>query len=93
MVSRRLWPEHEIGWTVWSPEFEGRGHAFEAASAARSFAQSHLGWDRIVSYIDPGNTRSISLAKRLGAAHDPAATGPASEDPVMVFRHPPKVSA
>ncbi|WBU57736.1 GNAT family N-acetyltransferase [Paracoccus sediminicola] len=82
------WPEHEIGWTIWTPDAEGKGYAFEAASAARDFSRKIHGWTDIVSYIDPQNHRSIALAKRLGATHDPAAAGPDTEDPVMVFRHP-----
>ncbi|MFV0411440.1 MAG: GNAT family N-acetyltransferase [Paracoccus sp. (in: a-proteobacteria)] len=82
------WPEHEIGWTLWSSEAEGKGYAHEAASAARDFARRKLGWDNIVSYIDPENARSIALAKRLGAVHDPDAAIPKPDQPCLVFRHP-----
>lgn len=83
------WPEPEIGWTVWSAEAEGRGFAFEAATAARDFARRTLGWSRPVSYIDPGNARSVALALRLGCALDPAAKYPDPDDhPVSVYRHP-----
>jgi RimJ/RimL family protein N-acetyltransferase len=79
------WPEKEIGWLVW-PEAEGKGYAFEAALASRDYAYKTLGWTTVVSYIDKDNTRSISLAKRLGAAHDPDAEKLDPED--LVFRHP-----
>jgi RimJ/RimL family protein N-acetyltransferase len=80
------WPEPEIGWTVWSPEAEGRGYAFEATTAARDFAFRVLGWATAVSYVDPGNARSIRLAERLGARLDPDAARPDPAD--LVFRHP-----
>lgn len=80
------WPEKELGWTVWSPETEGKGYAFEAAARARRYAFEDLGWDTAVSYIDPENTRSIALAERLGATPDPAAAHP-GKGPVVVFRH------
>jgi RimJ/RimL family protein N-acetyltransferase len=80
------WPEHEIGWTIWSADAEGRGYAFEAAAAARRFAYERLGWTTAVSYIDPANDRSIALARRLGAVEDPHAARKDADD--LVFRHP-----
>ena len=82
------WPETEIGWTIWTPEAEGKGYAYEAARAARDFARQSLGWTEIVSYIDVPNARSIALAQRLGAVHDPAAPSPHPDEPILVFRHP-----
>ena len=88
----RGWPEKELGWTVWDADIEGTGLAFEAASAARDYAFETLGWDTAVSYIDAPNTRSIALAKRLGAVHDPDAQIfelPDGDDTkVLTFRHP-----
>ena len=80
------WPEREIGWTLWTDEAEGRGIAFEAASAARDHAFRDLGWDTAVSYIDVGNARSIALAERLGARLDPDAAFP-GDPPCLVYRH------
>jgi len=80
------WPEPEIGWTIWSPEHEGRGLAREAATAARDFAYTTLGWTTAVSYIDHGNDRSIALAERLGARPDPDAAFP-GDRPCHVYRH------
>lgn len=79
-------PEREIGWLLWE-EFEGHGYAFEAASRARDFAFRTLGWDTLVSYIDPENIRSIQLAERLGATRDPDAATPGGEQ-CLVYRHP-----
>jgi RimJ/RimL family protein N-acetyltransferase len=86
------WPEPEIGWTLWDAAAEGRGYAFEAAQRARAHAFADLRWPTAVSYIDPVNTRSVALARRLGAAQDPAAAHP-GDAPCLVFRHPaPRVS-
>lgn len=52
-------------------------------------------WDQgiktLVSYIDPANARSIALAERLGARHDPDAPLPEGETPeeTIVYRHTP----
>ncbi len=62
------WPEAEIGWTLFKGS-EGKGYALEAAIATRDFAYNVLGWTRIISSIMSDNTRSIALAKRMGATH------------------------
>lgn len=84
------WPEREIGWTLWSQATEGQGFATEAALAARRYAFDVLNWSEAVSYIDQGNTRSIALAERLGAALDTGAKvpGPDPKRPdILVYRH------
>ncbi|MCL3881276.1 GNAT family N-acetyltransferase [Marivita sp. GX14005] len=81
--------EVEIGWTL-LPEAEGHGYAFEAASAALGWAWEN-GFETLVSYIHPGNARSIALAERLGAVHDPRAERPEGEtaSETCVYRHSP----
>ena len=63
------WPEPELGWVVFD-DFEGKGIAFEAAQAVRSWAYSKLGFTTITSNIVPKNKRSIALAKRLNATYE-----------------------
>jgi len=79
------WPEHEIAWSIWLPAAEGKGLAFEAATAARAYAWNSLGWNSAVSYIDPNNARSIRLAERMGAMR---AANPVPEGGSLVYRHP-----
>lgn len=82
-------PEREIGWILFDG-FEGRGIAYAAAKAARDWAfESIEGCDTLVSYITPQNVRSIALAKRLGATHDPQAALPEGETAAetVVYRH------
>jgi len=79
------WHEPELGWNV-VQDAEGRGIAFEAARAARSYAAQQLGHDGVISYIAPENSRSAALARRLGATLE-------REDvfldhPVHIYRHP-----
>ncbi len=80
-----LFPERELGWSVY-PQAEGKGYAFEAAKALRDWAFTDLALETLVSYIDPGNTRSRKLAERLGAELDPGA--PVQDPGDLVFRHP-----
>lgn len=77
-------PEPELGWQL-RDAAEGRGYAFEAASAMRAWAFRERDLKTLVSYIDPDNARSIRLAERLGARIDPQAR---KQDPGdLVYRH------
>jgi RimJ/RimL family protein N-acetyltransferase len=60
------WPDNEVGWGV-AREFAGRGYAHEAAVASIDYAFDLLGWTDVIHIIDPENTGSVALAKRLGS--------------------------
>lgn len=79
------WNEPELGWIIMA-QAEGRGIAFEAAQAARHHAARHLGHNGVISYIDPANTRSAALARRLGATVEREDV--LLDTPVHVYRHP-----
>ncbi len=82
------WPEPEMSWTVWDEATEGKGYAFEAASAVLDHLFNDLGWASSPSFIDPANARSIALAERLGATLDPDAPTPDRfEGHELVYRH------
>lgn len=55
----------ELGYRF-HPDYWGKGFAAEAARALCRYAFSELGLKELTSIIDPGNARSIGLAKRLG---------------------------
>jgi RimJ/RimL family protein N-acetyltransferase len=61
----QLADEIEIAWSLRRP-FWGRGIATEGAEATVSAAFEHLHPARLISLIDPKNTRSLGVAKRLG---------------------------
>ena len=79
------YPEPEIGWIL-TAGAEGRGFAEEAARAVRAWAYGTRGIATLVSYIAPGNWRSIRLAERLGAVADPDAQSCGPD--AAVWRHP-----
>lgn len=62
------WPAQEVGWAV-TPQAAGHGYAHEAAVAALDYVFDTLGWDDVIHVINPANTRSIALARRLGSSH------------------------
>jgi RimJ/RimL family protein N-acetyltransferase len=78
-------PEMELGF-LFLGIAEGQGYAEEAAAAARDHAFGALGFETLVSYIDPANTRALALADRLGAVRDPMAEAVLADDPVAVCR-------
>lgn len=78
-------PETEIGWILFDG-FEGLGLANEAARLALEYTWTEIHPKSLVSYIDCKNTRSIALAKRLGAVEDPTAAR--YDDADVVYRHP-----
>ena len=61
--------EHEIAYLLGS-EWWGKGYATEAAAAIRDHARSQLGFDRLISLIDPDNTASQAVALRIGMHHE-----------------------
>ena len=79
-----LFPEFELGWLVY-PAAEGKGYAFEAATALRDWGQKERGLSTLVSYVDPANARSRRLAERLGATLDNRALRQDPSD--LVYRH------
>ena len=78
-------PETEIGWLA-TTEGEGQGYVSEAVEAALNWAYGSRALPTLVSYIHRDNTRSIAVAERVGAKHDPDAK-PAHDDDI-VYRHP-----
>lgn len=74
----------ELGWTLLDG-FEGHGIATRAAVLARDWFWTTTDHPCLVSYIDADNVRSIALAERLGAKHDPDA--PVYKDAQLVYRH------
>jgi len=79
------WPEPELAYTLFNG-FEGKGYAFEAASAAREYVAREFGLDRVISLIADENTRSQALAKRMGAVCEKDTV--VMDYPCQVWRHP-----
>ena len=65
---------------------EGQGLAMEAAQSVRDYAFRSLNFSRLVSYVSPGNIRSIALMEALDAQREPTLL-----DGCLVYRHRPQV--
>jgi RimJ/RimL family protein N-acetyltransferase len=70
------WPGTEVGWGL-HPDAWGKGYAVEAAIASVDYAFDTLGWSEVIHCINPANTASQGVAKRLGAKILRQATLPA----------------
>lgn len=85
MINAPGWDEPELGWALMA-DAEGKGLAFEAATAARDFATRHQGLGGMISYIAHANDRSRALAERLGATYE--REGALLGKTCQVWRHP-----
>ena len=59
------WPGFELGWML-GRMYWGRGLATEGARVALDYAFSVLDQPHVISPIQPGNSRSIRVAEKLG---------------------------
>ena len=62
------WPGTEVGWGL-TPAAQGKGYAVEAATASIDWVFDHLGWTDVIHCIDPENTPSQAVARRLGSVN------------------------
>jgi RimJ/RimL family protein N-acetyltransferase len=77
--------ETELQWAILQRCW-GNGYAPEAATAVRAWAARERGLERIVSFIDPRNVRSIRVADKLGCTPEQLAQTPYG--PCVVWVHP-----
>ncbi|MFP7761048.1 GNAT family N-acetyltransferase [Marisediminicola sp. LYQ85] len=79
-IGLRFWPnwnEVELGYVL-GRHAQGRGVAFEGASAWVEWARASPALERLIANIHPENTASIGLAQKLGftfARHDTTPSG------------------
>ncbi len=71
------YPGFELGWAL-ARKHWGKGYATEGAARALDYGFDELHQAHVISLIDRENTRSISVALRLGASY---------EDEVVVMDH------
>jgi RimJ/RimL family protein N-acetyltransferase len=61
------WPGTEVGWGL-HPDAWGKGYALEAAAASMDYAFDTLGWSTVIHCINPDNSASQAVARRLGSS-------------------------
>ena len=76
----------ELGWAVGSSHW-GNGYAPEAARAVRQWVYDTHGVERLISLIDPANTKSARVAEKLDA--EPTETVELFDgSPATIWLHP-----
>jgi RimJ/RimL family protein N-acetyltransferase len=84
LIDPPFWPDLELGWLL-ARDAWGHGYAREAAGAALAWTRRELAPQRLVSYIRPGNERSVKVALALGATLE--GDGDLLGLPVQVYVH------
>jgi len=80
------WPAPELAYSIWQDGDEGQGYAAEAVIAARDHLMAGPS-PMLMSYIDAANARSIRLAERVGAVHEPDAPVSPGGATALAYRH------
>lgn len=69
MVKRDSLEDIDIGF-AFLPNSIGKGYGYEAASATLNYAQNVLKLGKIIAIVDPQNTSSIALIKKIGLQYE-----------------------
>jgi RimJ/RimL family protein N-acetyltransferase len=85
LTKRETLDDADIGF-AFLPEFEGKGYAFEAASASVQFAKNTLGLNQLAAITVPINKPSIRLLEKLGMKYDKTVNLPDDNETLMYFK-------
>ncbi len=69
LIKRETLENIDIGF-AFLPSFIGKGFGFEAATATLTYAHTALNINKIIAIVDPENTVSIALIKKLGMVYE-----------------------
>lgn len=84
LFRRPYLPVPDLGYSL-LPAFEGKGYAFEAASATMDYVGSHLGKTELRAIVSEANTRSVRLLEKLGFVFMEKVQPPGEERMVLVY--------
>jgi RimJ/RimL family protein N-acetyltransferase len=84
ILQRETLDTPDIGF-AFLPAFNGKGYAFEIASAVMTYAKSNLGLSRISAITISENDRSISLLEKLGMMYRSKFSFPGSEEELLLY--------
>jgi len=84
LVKRESLDDVDIGFAL-LPEFEGKGYAYEAASATLAYAKDILKLKRIAAITVPYNTPSIKLLEKIGLVFEKTINIPNDKEELMLY--------
>ncbi|MGF1789433.1 GNAT family N-acetyltransferase [Photobacterium profundum] len=70
------------------PEFEGKGYAYEAGVALKSYAKDALKIERLVAITTADNKRSITLLEKLGLDFESTVEEPDNQPALRLYAMP-----
>jgi len=83
-VRRDTLPDADIGF-AFLPQFEGKGYAFESASAVMDYGKNVLGLKRVLAITSLDNDSSIKLLGKLGFKFDRLVTLGSDTEEIRLF--------
>ena len=84
LVKRAGLEDVDIGFAL-SPDFSGKGYAYEAAIATMNYAKDILNIKSIVAITTPNNISSINLLKKLQFNFEKMISIPNDDEELMLF--------
>lgn len=84
LIKREALEDIDIGFAL-LPEYEGKGYAYEAASATMDYAKNVLGLKKIAGITVPYNKPSIRLLEKIGLSFDKMINMPDDKEELMYF--------
>jgi RimJ/RimL family protein N-acetyltransferase len=84
IIKREWLDDVDIGFAL-LPEFEGRGFAYEAASATMKYASEALGLKKISAITVPNNLASVKLLEKIGLSFTRMIRIPVDKEELMLF--------
>ena len=84
LVKRDYLEDIDIGF-AFLPQFMGKGYGFEVASATLNYAQNILKLAKIVAIVNPENSVSIGLIKKIGLQYEKMITLYPENKELMLF--------
>lgn len=87
-VKRDGLPEADIGFAL-LPQFEGKGYAFESASAAMLYGRDVLKLPRVLAITSQHNANSQKILEKIGLKFERLITLPGNAEELKLFSAPP----
>ena len=84
LIKREGLEDIDIGFAL-MPEHEGKGYAYEAASATMNYGKTKLGLQRIIAITTSKNINSINLIKKIGLHFEKHIYLPNGKEKLMLF--------
>jgi RimJ/RimL family protein N-acetyltransferase len=84
LIKRDALQHVDIGF-AYQPAYEGKGYAYEAATAVLAHAKDKYALQHILAITDQDNVRSLRLLEKLGLTYERLITMPGGKKPIVLM--------